>query len=306
MTKKKKFEFLFLGHTDVVPANPNYWIYKPFVFNLFNGFIYSRGICDMKGSIFSIFICIRFLLMLNLSTSIAIMLSGDEEGDSKYGIREFLIRLKGRLTVDNCVIGEPTSFNYIADNIRNGRRGSLNFIIRIMGKQSHNAYPIFKGNLCKSLYSFLYVINCSNGHFYNIKVSKTRTNVTPRWVKLYVNIRYSFIEEVILLKDRLKALSYKNAFNLSFKRITSSIPFYKDSTTLLTLIKGVLPNHLIGIERYSGGTSDGRFIRKLSKNMIELGLSNTTIHSNNENSSLYDIYRLSLIYFFILISLFKR
>ncbi|MGX7589752.1 M20/M25/M40 family metallo-hydrolase [Candidatus Vidania fulgoroideorum] len=304
MTKKKEFDLLFLGHTDVVPVNFKYWCCNPFKFNLKDGFIFSRGICDMKGSIYSLFICVRLMLKFRLSISIVIILSGDEEGDSNYGAKEVVKRLRGKFTATNCIIGEPTSYNRIVDVVRNGRRGSLNFAIRLTGVQYHNAYPLSRGNLCKSLYSFLYTITNFNGHFYNIKVNGAKSNVTPISIDIYVNLRYSSKNEVLSLIDSLKVLSIDNTLRLSFKKISNSKPFYKLSTVLLNVIKDILPLYLVKIERYSGGTSDGRFVRKLSRNMIEIGLKNSTIHSNNECSSLRDIYMLSLIYFSLFVNLF--
>ncbi|WP_373823544.1 M20/M25/M40 family metallo-hydrolase, partial [Neisseria dentiae] len=46
----------------------------------------------------------------------------------------------------------------------------------------------------------------------------------------------------------------------------------------------------------SGGTSDGRFIKAVADELIELGPSNATIHQINENVLLEDIPKLSAVY----------
>ncbi|MDO5059944.1 MAG: M20/M25/M40 family metallo-hydrolase, partial [Neisseria sp.] len=46
----------------------------------------------------------------------------------------------------------------------------------------------------------------------------------------------------------------------------------------------------------SGGTSDGRFIKAIAAELIELGPSNASIHQINENVLLSDIPKLSAIY----------
>ena len=46
----------------------------------------------------------------------------------------------------------------------------------------------------------------------------------------------------------------------------------------------------------TGGTSDGRFIKAIAKELIELGPSNATIHQINENVCLEDIPKLSAVY----------
>ena len=46
----------------------------------------------------------------------------------------------------------------------------------------------------------------------------------------------------------------------------------------------------------TGGTSDGRFIKAIARELIELGLVNATIHQVNENVELADIPKLSAVY----------
>lgn len=38
-------------------------------------------------------------------------------------------------------MGEPSSTNELGDIIKNGRRGSLNGVLMVQGKQGHVAYP---------------------------------------------------------------------------------------------------------------------------------------------------------------------
>ena len=53
----------------------------------------------------------------------------------------------------------------------------------------------------------------------------------------------------------------------------------------------------------TGSTSDGRFIKAIAKELIELGPSNATIHQINENVRLDDISKLSAVYEGILVRL---
>ena len=46
----------------------------------------------------------------------------------------------------------------------------------------------------------------------------------------------------------------------------------------------------------TGGTSDGRFIKAIAKELIELGPCNESIHQIDENVKLDDIPRLSAVY----------
>ena len=43
--------------------------------------------------------------------------------------------------LDHCLVGEPTGGDRVGDTIKNGRRGSLNVVITMDGKQGHVAYP---------------------------------------------------------------------------------------------------------------------------------------------------------------------
>jgi succinyl-diaminopimelate desuccinylase len=44
-------------------------------------------------------------------------------------------------TIDYCLVGEPSSSKHLGDVIKNGRRGSLNGRLTLIGKQGHIAYP---------------------------------------------------------------------------------------------------------------------------------------------------------------------
>jgi len=42
---------LLYGHTDVVPAEPQYWTHPPFAGQAADGFVWGRGAVDMKGTV---------------------------------------------------------------------------------------------------------------------------------------------------------------------------------------------------------------------------------------------------------------
>jgi succinyl-diaminopimelate desuccinylase len=74
--------------------------------------------------------------------SIAILLTSDEEGDAVDGTAALVSILRARgVTIDACIVGEPTSTERFGDTIKNGRRGSLNGRLRVRGQQCHIAYP---------------------------------------------------------------------------------------------------------------------------------------------------------------------
>ena len=70
------------------------------------------------------------------------MITSDEEGPSKDGTVKVIEELMQReQKFDWCLVGEPSSINSTGDNIRVGRRGSINIELEIKGKQGHAAYP---------------------------------------------------------------------------------------------------------------------------------------------------------------------
>lgn len=50
------------------------------------------------------------------------------------------------VTIDACIVGEPTSSKVFGDTVKNGRRGSLNGVLTVKGKQGHVAYPHLADN----------------------------------------------------------------------------------------------------------------------------------------------------------------
>ncbi|MGX7585920.1 succinyl-diaminopimelate desuccinylase [Candidatus Vidania fulgoroideorum] len=298
---RKKIDVLFLGHTDVVPVNRKIWLVDPFNMNLKNGLIISRGICDMKGSIYSAYICIKNTVKKKLNGNIAVMLSGDEEGNSLFGARELVLRLSNKFKIINCIIGEPTSKKIIGDTIRNGRRGSINFILKLQGSQQHNAYPKNSKNLCLKIPLILRLLSKMNCFFFNIEIPNSRSNIIPGLVNISLNIRFRYYSELKHLKYVLQMLSKKIDIKFRYKLISISKPFYKKSKRLLNFYKSIpFVKNKYRIVNNKGGTSDGRFLKKISSNIVELGLLNKYIHMDNERVKVSDIYLLSNIYYHLI------
>ena len=54
--------------------------------------------------------------------------------------------LKKKIKLDFCLVGEPTNPSKLGEMVKIGRRGSLNGVITVNGKQGHVAYPDFAKN----------------------------------------------------------------------------------------------------------------------------------------------------------------
>lgn len=84
---------LLLNHTDVVPAEPDYWTEEPLSGAVHDGYIWGRGAMDMKGmGIIELMVfLLHHRLGLPLHRDLTFMAAADEEGGSTYGT-EFLDR----------------------------------------------------------------------------------------------------------------------------------------------------------------------------------------------------------------------
>src|SRR5919108_5684616 len=135
----------FAGHTDVVPTGPlGEWHSDPFVPTIRDGKLYGRGAADMKSSIAAFVVAAEMFLKErpDHSGSIALLLTSDEEGPAVDGTVRVVEALKRRNElIDYCIVGEPTSVDWLGDMLKNGRRGSLSGKLVGGGIQGHVAYP---------------------------------------------------------------------------------------------------------------------------------------------------------------------
>ena len=123
----------FLGHTDVV-ANLNDWKIAPFRGVIKKGYLNGRGSQDMKGGIACFISAVsNFIKNKKFKGSISIIISADEE-TTGYGCPAVIkhLRKKGE-KIDFSVVGEPSSNKSVGDEIRIGRRGSMNGSITVFG-----------------------------------------------------------------------------------------------------------------------------------------------------------------------------
>ncbi len=68
------------------------------------------------------------------------LITSDEEGEAEYGSKWIASYLKEQqVTLDMCLVGEPTATQHTGDTIKVGRRGSLSGAVTIHGKQGHVA-----------------------------------------------------------------------------------------------------------------------------------------------------------------------
>lgn len=309
---------VFAGHTDVVPTGPiEDWSSDPFKAEIRDGALYGRGAADMKSSLAAFITSIeRFVQEYpDHKGSIGLLITSDEEGPSINGTVKVVEWLQqNRIHIDYCVVGEPSSENTLGDVIKNGRRGSLNGKLRVIGKQGHVAYPHLAVNpihLAAPVLTELCEITWDKGneHFpatsfqiSNIHGGTGAENVIPGAVDVEFNFRFStsVTEEQLRLRteDVLKRHGLKYQLNWRL----SGLPFLTANGELVSAARQAV-HDVLGITPQlstGGGTSDGRFIAPMGAEIVELGPLNTTIHQTNEHVKENDPAALSLVYFSIL------
>ena len=308
----------FAGHTDVVPAkDADKWKFKPFSATVDKNKIYGRGASDMKGAIAAwIIACEETIKEYDLNISLAILITGDEEGLAKNGTKKMVKWLKKeKIKIDHCIVGEPTNPNLIGDMIKVGRRGSLSMEIVINGKSGHVAYPHLAKNplnkiikICDSIKKIKFskkVFNFpqSNLEITSIDTGNKTSNVIPGSCKVSLNIRYNtaYTKSEILSKIRSICKKYSNSYSL--KIISSNNPFYTKPEKFTDIVSASIKK-ITGktpLLSTTGGTSDARFIKDICP-VIEFGGVGKTMHQTNEHIFIKDLYNLKNIYKDLIIS----
>lgn len=313
----------FAGHTDVVPTGDvSKWTFDPFTPTEHDGKLYARGAADMKTAI-ACFVtaCERFVAANpDFSGSLALLITSDEEGDAHDGTTKVVDKLKERgEMLDYCIVGEPTAVNQLGDTLKNGRRGSLSGSLTVQGKQGHIAYPHLANNpihAAAPALAELAATEWDKGNAYfpatsfqisNINGGTGATNVIPATVNVKFNFRFSTEQTESSLKNRVHEILDKHDLTYDLAWSLSGNPFLTEAGKLTEIAQAAC-TEICGVTpelSTTGGTSDGRFIKAIARELIELGFVNATIHQIDEHIELADIDKLSAVYEKMMISLVK-
>ena len=315
--------FAFAGHTDVVPAgDENAWNTKPFEPTIKDGYLYGRGAADMKGGLASMVTATEKFIKENPNHKgrIAFLITSDEEGVAVNGTVKVMDYLKANeQKIDYCLLGEPSSTSSTGDVIKNGRRGSLNGVLKINGKQGHVAYPHLAKNpihLVSPALDDLCNQEWDNGNDYfpatsfqisNMHSGDGVTNVIPGDAQVKFNFRYSTETNKENLQKKVHEILDLHNLDYSIEWSHSGYPFLTPKGALVSAcVEAIKKTKGIDTElSTSGGTSDGRFIAQEGTQVVELGPVNATIHQINESVLVQDLDDLSEIYYQVLRKIFS-
>ena len=321
----------FAGHTDVVPVgNKDSWKYPPFSATIIDGILYGRGSEDMKGNI-ACFISATNTFIKKYSPDfggqLSFLITGDEEKEAVNGtVKMMAWTKKNDIIFNHCIVGEPTSNKMIGDKIKIGRRGSINFFITVKGIQGHTANSHLAENPTHHLINMLQNIiakplDDGNDNFLpssiqipTFDIGNPAANVIPEVAKATINIRFNNIHSGKSLTKWLQGYIDKTFSNVSKATCTFTTDhtgesFLTKPVELINLvsnaIKEVTGKNSNPELSTDGGTSDARFIKDYCE-VLELGITNKTLHQINECVSLSDLKDLHDIYLRILEKYFNK
>ena len=318
--------FCYAGHLDVVPpGNIKDWTINPFKPSIRKGHLIGRGANDMKSSIAAFVSAVNIFLIKNknFNGSISLLITGDEEGDAINGTKKVVEYLKKRKEkIDFCLVGEPTNPNKLGEMIKIGRRGSLTGKLTIHGTQGHVAYPHKANNpstiiikILKELKDIKFDKGTKNFQSTNLEVTKVKIensadNIIPGKAESTFNIRFNDKHSSNSIKKKLNRIFNKickrNRSKFEIKYRVSGEAFLTKPNKTTLMIQNIIKKITKIRPKLSttGGTSDLRFIRKISPG-LEFGLVGKTMHKVDEAVSLKDLKNLTKIYQNILQSYFK-
>ena len=304
----------FAGHTDVVPSGPQAaWRSDPFTPTLREGFLYGRGAADMKSSLAAFVVAIEDFVRAHPAHpgSIALLVTSDEEGPAVDGTARVVDRLKAAGTaLDYCIVGEPSSVERLGDMIKNGRRGTLSGRLSVKGVQGHVAYPHLAKNpihLAAPAIAELAALAWDEGTEYfpptswqasNIHAGTGATNVIPGSLELLFNFRYATASTRESLQERLEAVLQRHGLDYELEWTASGSPYLTPRDRLVSVTQEII-REVCGIApelSCTGGTSDGRFIASICREVVELGPVNATIHKIDERVAVADLGPLAALY----------
>jgi succinyl-diaminopimelate desuccinylase len=304
----------FAGHTDVVPTGPlEQWLSDPFVPTERDGKLFGRGAADMKTSLAAFITATEAFVRgrPDHRGSIAMLITSDEEGVATDGTVKVVERLQGRgERIDYCVVGEPTSVDRLGDMIKSGRRGSLSGRLVVKGVQGHVAYPDRSRNPIHQLAPALAELVATqwdrgtedfpptSWQVSNIHGGTGATNVIPGELEVQFNFRFSTASTAEGLKVRVDEILTRHGLDYAIEWTLGGEPFLTPRGDLVSATLAAI-KEVTGVAAEvstTGGTSDGRFIRRICPQVVEFGPVNQSIHRLNEHIELAAIEPLRRIY----------
>ena len=302
------------GHTDVVPPGPlEAWASHPFVPSHRDGHLHGRGAADMKTAVAAMVVAAEDFVRRHPSHrgAVALLVTSDEEGPATDGTVRVVDWLSARGEVlDACIVGEATSVHRLGDTIKNGRRGSLSGRLLVQGVQGHVAYPQLARNPIHLLAPALAELAATvwdegTGPFppttfqvSNLHAGTGARNVIPGDAVVEFNFRFSPASTAGELQARVAQILQRHGVPHRLDWTLGAEPFLTAPGSLSAALPAAIEAECGVTPELSttGGTSDGRFIRRICPQVIEFGPVNATIHQVDERVEVASIEPLMRVY----------
>lgn len=307
--------FGFAGHTDVVPpGDPSDWTHPPFSAAIAEDQVWGRGATDMKSGVACFVSAVAAWLEAGGDGSVALLITGDEEGEAKDGTTAILDWMnENGETLDHCLVGEPTSREEIGDMLKIGRRGSMSAFFTATGRQGHTAYPHRAANPLPPLMRLLdrlasHELDQGTEHFdpstlalTTVDVGNPANNVIPERARATCNIRFNDAHSskklAMWILEEAQAATAGTDVRIETQFKVSGESFITEPGLLSDVISDAVEAETGRRPELSttGGTSDARFIKAICP-VAEFGLPGRTMHQVDERAPLAEIKSLARIY----------
>jgi acetylornithine deacetylase/succinyl-diaminopimelate desuccinylase-like protein len=143
---------LLMGHTDVVPANPEGWREDPFGGDLIDGWVWGRGAVDMLNLTATMAVAIRRLAASGWrpSGTLVYLAVADEEGGGHHGAEWLLDHAPESVQADFVITesgGIPTATpSGLRLNVTAAEKGLAGCRLRVRGTPGHGSRPLRTDN----------------------------------------------------------------------------------------------------------------------------------------------------------------
>ena len=238
-----------------------------------------------------------------------LLITSDEEGESVDGTVRIIEHLQaGHALPDATIVGEPSCCEKVGDSARRGRRGIALVTIEFHGKQGHSAYADNTANaihLAAPVLTKIAAIDWGKPadgfppttcQITNLHAGTGATNVIPGSCNAVVDVRFNPANGFNDIRQRINQACAGSKLDIHFHN--QGDVFSTPDGPLLDLVSDSI-RRITGLETLmntGGGTSDGRFLAAAGVPVVEIGLTNSTIHQVNERVAVHELDTLTKIY----------
>lgn len=145
---------MLMGHTDVVPANPQGWRRDPFGGEVVDGVVWGRGAIDMLSLTASMAVAVRHLAAggFRPAGTLKYLAVADEEAGGRYGAG-FLVEEHADAVACDYLVTEPGGFRMAGSAagiptlpVTVAEKGAYWCTVRTRGKPGHGSQPLRTDN----------------------------------------------------------------------------------------------------------------------------------------------------------------